>query len=184
MTRARITQEYFAWMCHLVCEKNTVRGQSWKKLLSCLHEHEFVYILDMDSNRADDGIDLRYRFAYEMDLNPEMIVDTIDTKPCSILEMMVALTLRCEEQIMDEPAEGDRTGQWFWTMIQSLGLITLDDRHFDAVAADQILVAFLRREYQANGRGGLFMIKQPRRDVRTVEIWYQMMWYLDDYLDQ
>lgn len=38
------------------------------------------------------------------------------------LEMIIALAIRLEEHIMDDPDIGNRTGQWFWDMIVSLGL--------------------------------------------------------------
>ena len=41
--------------------------------------------------------------------------------------MMIALAIRCEEHIMDDPDAGDRTGQWFWSMLVSLGLGSMDE---------------------------------------------------------
>ena len=42
---------------------------------------------------------------------------------------------------------------------------------------------FLNRQYEADGRGGLFIVRNSRFDLRTVEIWYQAMWYLDEVLE-
>jgi hypothetical protein len=181
MTKERMTQEYFDWMRRLVYDKKYSRRLSWRKLLRFLHVREFIHILDMDKNRADDGIDLRYRFAYENGYEQVNVETSIDDRPCSVLEMMIALAIRCEEHIMDDPTIGNRTGQWFWGMIQNLGLSSMDDAHFDASVVREIITKLLKREYGADGKGGLFTVGQRRSDLRMVEIWYQAMWFLDEY---
>lgn len=178
--RDRVQNEYFEWMIRLVCDGKYSRGLSWRKLFRLLHETEFIYILEMDANRADDGNDLRYRFAWESHLETHEVEDYLDDRPCSMLEMMVALAQRCEEHITDDPDSGNRTGKWFFEMIESLGLRDMDDGNFDKVAAADILVRFMRREYLPSGQGGLFTISDPAYDMRTAEIWYQMMWYLNE----
>ena len=178
--RDRIQNAYFEWMIRLVCDGKYSRRLSWRKLFRLLHETEFIYILEMDANRADDGTDLRYRFAYEAHLDAKEVETALDNRPCSLLEMMVALAQRCEEHITDDPESGNRTGKWFFEMIESLGLLEMDDESFDKVAAADILVRFMRREYLPSGQGGLFTIGSDRYDMRTAEIWYQMMWYLNE----
>lgn len=177
-----LNNEYFEWMYKLVCNEKKYRKLSYRKLLSHLHNIEFTYILDMDSNRAEDGIDLRFRFGYEHNYTRSKIDKYLDTGPCSVLEMMVALAMRCEENIMDDPEMGDRLGQWFWYMISSLGLYSMNDSRFDKKYVDNIIATFLNREYRENGDGGLFIIKNPKYDLRKAEIWYQMCWYLDEFL--
>ena len=88
--------EYFEWICHLVCDEQFTKRLSYTKLLLRLFETDFNYILPRDGNRYEDGIDLRYRFGYENGLEDQLIARDLDDKPCSVLEMMVALALRCE----------------------------------------------------------------------------------------
>ena len=85
----------------------------------------------MDADRAEDGINLRYRFGYENGYESAMIASYLDDRPCSVLEMMVALSMKMEEQIMDDPDIGDRTSVWFWKMIDNLGLGTMHDGIID-----------------------------------------------------
>ncbi|MBQ3692267.1 MAG: hypothetical protein II931_02980 [Clostridia bacterium] len=183
MTKQDLKKEYFNWMYGLVCSDKRFRKTSYKKLLKYLHSVEFSYIICMDGNRAEDGVDLRYRFGYENSIPDYEIADGLDDRPCSILEMMTALSIRCEENIMDNPEIGDRTGQWFWGMIKSLGLYFMDDSEFERSEADKIIRRFLNHEYESNGKGGLFTVRNCRRDLRSVEIWYQAMWYLDEVLE-
>jgi len=176
MTSDILKKEYFNWMCGLV---NSDR-RPYKMLLRHLHHRDFYYILEMDGNRAADGVDLRYRFAYENKYEYPMVAHYLDNVECSVLEMMVALALRCEDDYTGDPEIGNRTGQWFFEMIESLGLSSMTDRRFDEEYVDKAIDIFLDREYKRNGEGGLFTIKNSHRDMRNAEIWYQMCWYLDD----
>ena len=165
-----ISNRYFEWIVDLVGN-----GESYRRLLLRLHQIEFIFLIPKDENRAKDGLDLRYRFA--LDSRMMDAEDYLD-EPCSVLEMMAALALRCEESV-DDPLYGDRTSQWFWKMINNLGLGYMTDDRFDIDEVDYVIDKFLHREYSPDGHGGLFVIKRNRRDLRKVEIWYQLCWYLD-----
>ena len=178
MTRSELNEEYFNWMYRLVCKDGR---RSYDRLLRYLHSVEFTYILDMDANRAEDGMDLRYRFGYENAYNGPMIAAYLDNRPCSVLEMMVALANRCEEQFMEDPHAGCRRGQWFFDMLASLGLSDMDDAHFRRSYVETVVAKFLSRQYDRNGAGGLFTVNN-RPDLRKAEIWYQLNWYLDSIL--
>lgn len=183
MTQELLLNEFFDWLYSLVFDKKYFKETSYRKLLWRLFDTEFIYILDMDANRADDGVNLRYRFAYENHyLDEAMITEYLDDGPCSVLEMMTALALRIEEETMSNAAAGNRTGKWFWDMIVSLGLESMDDIDYDEMYTDDVIEQFLYREYDSNGNGSLFTIDKPCDDLRTIEIWYQMLWYLDEVI--
>lgn len=178
MALENLDNEYFDWMYDLVCEN---KRASYRKLLRYLYDREFTYTIEMDDNRAEDGVDLRYRFAYGRRYrDPTVVAKTLNDRPCSVLEMMVALAIRCEEQIMDDPDIGNRTDRWFWDMIDNLGLSSMSDTRYNDRYVHKTIDRFLNREYKANGEGGLFTVKNCKYDLRTVEIWYQMNWYLND----
>lgn len=181
--RDELNCEYFDWMYRLVCGEQTLKHVSYRKLLLYLHSRDFAFSIAMDGNRAEDGTDLRYRFGYERGLEGPVIASCLDDRPCSILEMMLALSIRCEEHIMDNPEIGDRTGQWFWNMVDNLGLASMTDEKFDVKRTGQIIDRFLDRDYERDGKGGLFTVKHARYDMRTTEIWYQAMWYFDEVLN-
>ena len=173
-----INQEYFQWLCMLI---NPEKASSYQKLLNYLYDTEFVYIMPMDGNRYDDGINLRYRFGYDNNIEDPVIASCLDNKSCSILEMMVALAVRVEESIMQNPDNGLFPDKWFWKMIDSLGFAGMTDGRFDNEFANSIIWRFLNREYDYDGKGGLVYLPHTRCDLRSVEIWYQMMWYLSEY---
>lgn len=64
MTRDELKFDYFDWMYGLVCDTKYPKKLSYRKLLNFLHNMDFTYQLTMDSNRFEDGIELRYRFGY------------------------------------------------------------------------------------------------------------------------
>lgn len=182
MTRNELINEYFKWMCALVYDERYLKKTSYHKLLRRLHEIDFEYIMPLDGDRAEDGTDLRYRFAYENDYDDRVIAAYLDDRPCSVLEMMIALSVRCEEHIMDDPDVGDRTGQWFWNMVVSLGLGGMTDSRFDEGYVDRTIGRFLKRQYKRNGEGGLFTVKDSYQDLRSITIWYQMCAYLNEII--
>lgn len=177
MYENNITIDYFDWMYNLVCRNRYSKDISFKKLFSYLNNTKFTYSIRMDLNRAKDGTELRRRYANEFKI--ANIYDRI-CGPCSVLEMMIALAIRCEETIMADENFGDRTDQWFWDMIKNLGLGHMSDDDFDEKYVSDVIAKFLNRDYEPNGRGGLFTVKNCDIDLRDVEIWIQMLWYLDN----
>lgn len=170
-----IRRRYFDWMSHLVNNKSSM---AYRDLLIKLDSIKFTYVHPMDSNRYEDGIGLRYHFGQTCGYSDAEIATEIDIRPCSVLEMMIALALRCERDLMCDWDIGDRTSNWFWVMIRSLGLEEMKGAWFDGIYVDQVIERFLNREYKPNGRGGLFTLQNPPQDMRQVEIWDQAMWYL------
>ena len=178
----KLNNEYFEWMYDLVCNDRSYKDLSYRKLFAFLHNKKFTYTVSRDENRADDGIQFRYRFGYENGYERNEIKRYLDTRPCSVLEMMVSLAFIIEERIMDDMEQGNRTGLWFWNMIVNLGLGTMSDNNFDRDYCEFVIDRFLKRKYEKNGKGGLFSIEDDR-DMRTAEIWYQAMWYLNYFLE-
>ena len=170
--------EYFDWLSSIVN-----LPVNYSLLLHKLYSTEFFWIIPFDAHRADDGIQLRYRFGRLHDIPDPVICSELDTFPCSVLEMIVALAIRCEEHIMGDAGIGDRTSLWIRTMLKSMGLLGYSNQVFDEREVQVILDNFLNRRYSRTGEGGLFTIPDLdlSHDMRTAEIWYQMNWYMKRY---
>lgn len=166
-------ERYFEWIVRLVCGGNARKERRYRNLLAYLDERPFIYSLEMDENRARDGVDLRHRYALETGRR----IPRYD-RPCSVLEMMAALAFRCEEHIMSDPDMGDRTSVWFFEMMESVGLTSEADGAVNIRRVEKCVDRLLRREYEMDGRGGLFTIPGCRYDMRAIEIWDQAMIYL------
>lgn len=171
-----VERGYFDWMCALV----GVQPRYFGNLMLFLHNKEFYYTIPMDGNRLEDGISLRYRYGLEAGIDDVIIAEELDkTKEASVLEMMVALALKCEEHIMGNPDMGDRVALWFHEMLDSLGLSYMDDAHFNAMIAEMVIDRFLRHDYAPDGRGGLFTVPSSPKDMRCAEIWTQANLYFN-----
>lgn len=178
---SKIRDLYFDWLLDKVCDD--CQRAEYEDLLSVLYFEEFTWSIERDENRAVDGLNLRNYFR---DDHPEYSFRQVDRalKPyCSMLEMMVALAIRCEDEIMNDPDFGDRTGHWFWTMIDNLELDNMDNEYFNEGEVLDKIDIFLSKSYRKDGsKGALFSVPNSPNDFRKAEIWYQMNWYLE-YLD-
>ena len=76
---------------------------------------------------------------------------------------------------------------WFWLFINNLKLQKYVNNEEDTTRKKKfnwiVLNKFAKREYQADGKGGLFPLNSPDSDQRNVEIWYQMMDYIGENYD-
>lgn len=181
MSNQDLKERYFNWMTVLVMPQDRIR-RKYSMLLNALDESIFHFTIPLDENRLIDGMDLRYRFGHQNNIPEEVIREQLDITSVSMLEMMVALALRGEEHIMDDPSMGNQMSTWFWEMINSLKLNSMSNDNFDQRWVAFRIDILLNHSYEYNGEGGLFTIPNPRQDLRTVEIWYQMCWYLDAIL--
>ena len=168
-------KEYKKWLYHEVIDSKPKRKE-YDKLFDTLFDTPFKIIHPYDENRAMDGLESRWIFSSQPGVED---IPALEGVPCSVLEMLVALSIRCEETIMDDTRVGDRTGQWFWGMITNLGLGSMTDDNYSRDYVDSVIDRFLRNDYESNGKGGLFTIRNCEYDLRSVGIWCQLCWYLD-----
>lgn len=181
-----LKQRYFDWLVSKISGSGKYYhyehlANDHKKLLTYLYERSFnYYILPMDGNRSEDGIDLRYSgFGDECGIDQHDVALYLDQCDCSMLEMMAALAIRAEN-IVGDPVFGDRTGLWFWCMVGSLGLMKMTDDNYDEQKVTMVVDNFINHDYKPDGRGGLFTLKNPPHDMRDAEIWNQMCWFLSE----
>ena len=180
MTHNDLLNHYFEWLYKSTCGCGISEEISYRKLLMHLHSTQFYYSMSKDADRAAAGVDLRWRFVCENNYDVSVLNEL--EGPCSVLEMILALAFYCEE-VMDDPAYGDRTAQWFWGMITNLGLGAMSDNLFDRRYVDDVVTRFLDRKYNPDGKGGLFRIRNCEHDLRRVEIFHQLCWYLNSIAD-
>ena len=162
---------YFEWLSEIAIP-DRIHRDSYQKLMLGLYSEDFYWSVANDGNRAEDGERLRMIYENESGFYCEK------EGPASVLEVMLALAIDCENCIMYDPDEGNRTYIWFWDMIENLGLSDLDDWSFSVDRFDQIMHIFLGRKYDKDGYGGPFFIEGFGRDMRKIELWYQLNYYL------
>lgn len=171
-----IETDYYNWLCDKITDQDFDPSR-YQELLGKLYHTEFRWTIQNDRNRAIDGEKLRELYSEETDQDLRTVRMELDFQ-CTILEMMVALARRCELQIMEDLFVGPRVGRWIRAMLRSMGLLYDVDGLFDEEYVDYVIDAFMDREYEYNGDGGLFKVDDPPEDMRDLEIWYQMQLYL------
>lgn len=141
--------------------------RSYGLLLNKLYSEEFVPLIERDGNRAADGIYLR---DFE---------GCTDDRPCSVLEMLIALAGRFDGNAGFDP---DEVYDNFWSMMENIGLDYYDDSNYSEREVFGILKIFEERKYNFNGKGGLFPLKKAKDDQRKEEIWNQMQaWEIENF---
>lgn len=168
---------YYEWLVGKIF-RYTNEKNDYSRLLEMLHETEYVYSLANDLNRYKDGLELKKTFCWEIGIDKQYY-ELLGTQ-CSVLEMMVALAIRCEVSIMSDPAEGDRTWLWFHSMLMSMHLENQTNYNFDVFYSEQCLKRMLFRTYDYYGDGALFKVNDPIYDMREAEVWTQMNWFLSE----
>lgn len=172
-----LIKPYFEWLSGLAGVVQE-RGTYWC-LFGKLYSKEFYGLVPNDDNRSIDGQQMRKTFIDEyMPFDDDTVA--IDG-PCRVLEMLIALAIRCEVHVMMDPEKGNRTKQWFWIMINNLGFGDFTDLEYSnqiSTNIDENLDILLERKYDTDGLGGLFPLQHPFGDQTEVEIWYQLNQYL------
>lgn len=187
MGRTTLRDDYILWLYKLLGKQQ----RSYLKLCKELHRKKFRWFIKNDDNRCQDGIELRERFVEETRLDESHTeVRYFLKEECSVLEVLVALAQRMNDLMYDlNDTQKNRSGEFFHDMLVNLNLNRFVDgynlgRDFDPVSEaeiDEILEVMMDRTYKVDGRGGIFPLKKRHRQDQTgVEIWYQMMLWLDE----
>ena len=147
--------DYFEW---LVGKVQPFTTGDYHILLETMFFKDFTWKVKRDEHRAKDGLELRNHFGAIFD------------RPCSVLEMLIALCERFSYDVVGinviHPSE------LFWGVIVNTGLYDYGSDDPDLISS--VVDAILSRDYKRNGEGGFFPLEHPKEDQRKTEIWYQM----------
>lgn len=175
-------QEYLRWLIAFIDPRGLVVDDRCFKMLEELYSTDFRIKrgFEDDKNRSADGVYLRVYFAEDHGVYSEMrdpdrngIYADIDAwigiegKPCSCLEVLVALAKRIEHDFYGDDLS---VSEFFWYFIANLGITEEDDE----VIVSRKLRKWLNREYEPNGKGGIFKTNQVEIDMREYSIWAQL----------
>ena len=168
--------DYYQWLLEKI-NGNIEPYYNYSLLLRELHNMKFEWGLTNDENRAVDGETLRKDYMDE-ELVPDIFYQ--EGVPCSVLEMLIALSVRCNNEMMYDP-KVDKTSEIFWIMIENLDLLKCSDEHFSSEYVHQQIGRWLDRDFKKNGYGSPFPLKNSRRaDQRKATIWQQMCGYISE----
>lgn len=189
----KIISEYFDWLTTLV--DRSPNGKKYSKMLKCLHENQFKAINIFDRNRQNDARDLRktyfnsiYYKIYSLSSCPEIILfgeQIINL--CTFLELLICISKRMEFEMTSDSDMDYSTNRWFWELISNIGFDKYSDDDWDLYDSEKEIINRINiinnRKYEQNGNGGLFPIHTPPYRMRNMDLWYQMMKYLQEKYD-
>ena len=165
--------DYMQWLIE------TFDGEDYQCLFKHLMTIPFRYSVQLDANLIPCVRDLRDKMGKDYD-GPK--------GRATVLEILCALAVECEDHIMHNDKYGNRTAQWFWIMLYNLGINTYDDTHYNNRTAEDVddkVDIFLDRAYDYYGEGSIFVVNRPYQDMRVAPLWEQMNWYLsENYFDE
>lgn len=176
-TESRDLQRYLQWII------NKTGLTRYTHLSRVLFDVPFRSCIRMDENRASDGLYMREEY---IDRHPgsEYGVSCHLDGQCSVLEFLVSFSDRVEE------ATSYRHDRRYWVsyFLENMGLIGFDDRYFadnpdrepdvEGAIAERLSRTLDRRYSHDGSHGGLFVLRRPPCDLRNVEYWWQMQYYV------
>lgn len=156
--------DYIHWVMRDKLYMTDKEIRDWYPLMEQLCNVEFVWNHPMDENRAFDGLELRSDFEYE---SGDYLDNSSGLMPkCTVFEMLAALAIRCEDQLMYNSFVGDRTSKWFFEMIHNLNL--KKNSKIDEGIAEDII------------EGMAFPLKNSKIKQKNEQIWKQLSAYLKE----
>lgn len=177
MRNGAILGEYFSYLAREV-ENRTHSFVDYSMLLKTMFDIPFEIMLEMDENRVGDVIIMREDFVSEA--FGDKLVDTsvIFDHKVSVFEIILAISKRMEHELCD-PIDGiDHSSEYFWELLRNLDVEKYSNARYKEANIRDKCEKFSRREYKKDGSGGIFPLKNARKDQRCEEIWSQMQSYL------
>lgn len=165
-----VLNRYYIWLTDRI---DFDSHDNYSKLVEYLFSKNYIWKIWTDENRNADGINLREKFKDETDyLDYSSLV-----RPCSVLEMLIAFAERINVDVMDEEYS---TSYWFWLMLNNLGFKECTDDNFDAEKVDSTLNIWMNREFDRDGKGGIFPQISGKTNQKNLEYWFQMQQYISE----
>lgn len=182
MSGRRTGDPYFDWLCIRIGIDPRNPKRNYGKMVTMLHGINYIPAMEMDENRASDGLQLRVEF---MNMHGPYGSAT-NRGPCTLLEFLIALAMKMNF-LMGGEDNRHHTEWYFWRLMRHLGLRKFTDDYWDFYdgevhvedAADRII----NRKIEPNGDGGLFPLRGKYEDQRYCEVWRQMQYWLNENSD-
>lgn len=178
---------YFQWLISLI-----PNGDEYSILLYTLHSIDYYYDarIPIDGARGDDGLSLREMYLETFNDGGNSY-DILTRRPCTVLEWLLGMAIRCERDIMFNENEGDRTGYWFWSMLDNMGISNLNNAIWNDHYTSQVMeiVDFvLNRMFDFDGAGGPFPLTNTAKwgvNCKEIDWWRALnLWISENFEDE
>lgn len=163
-------ESYFGWLVTMTGQP----GRGREEQLRVMFDTPFAVLLRRDADRVWYGKDIRRvwweDFAYGRFSDEER--DEVFQRDCSCLEVLLGLSKYLGDSYSDI-AMWSQVG-WFWLMVKNLGVGPKTRLSTVQLKLDK----WIYREFDADGTGSPWPLKNAKEDQRGVDLWYQTMAYL------
>lgn len=181
-------QSYLGWLR----KKAGISGE----LSNVLYATDFEWSHKEDDIREKDGLELRQKYAEEMaeqheksEQEMDKIAKSVHGK-CSVFEVILKLCMQMDAMV-NEGESGEMTPQFFELLCKNMGVWDKDDEDFDHWPKETEafwkarMNDFMQRKYASDGsNGGLFPLKNAKKDQRKEGLWRQMNDWISEHLDE
>jgi hypothetical protein len=179
MDAAPLDELYLRWLYDqvaLVDEQD--ESLTYWTLFRQMFTTKFLWLVQRDENRLEDGKALRHVFLREQGIVLNRKERGWIEIECSFLELVVGLANRLEFEA------GGTVPYWFWRLMENIDLRGYHDgvRDYPDDVVEGILYSVMFRQYSHNGEGGFFPLREPCEDQRGVELWYQLSAYVLEHV--
>jgi hypothetical protein len=158
-----------------------LEDSDYRILLGHLFERRYYWSVPNDDNREADGYALRNEWE-----GPTWGIPF----HCTVLEVLIAMANRASFQ-MQGFEERNSPQFWFLVMLRNLELADFTDEnwygskmcgnsHSLSRKFHETIDIFLDRKYTKVGQKNAWFVRGTKRDLRRVEMWYQMMEYFEE----
>ena len=170
---------YYNWLASKISDK-CHDSDDFSELLWALFETRFNWRSELDSNW--DAEALKMRNSYEAAMGNISVAVWLNGQS-SMFEVLVAIATKIETEIMGDPySKEDTTGEWFWTMINSLGFSFFTDDAYNKKGGwnDDLYVNYIHAYFNADEKHPLFKLESFNP---TRPIWGQANDWLREHFD-
>lgn len=167
--RQRLWYEYLRYLLKGI----NFNKKEWYDVLKDLHSINFYWDdrVPMDENRALDGVYERKYFFKDMGVRGEFLF------PCSVVEMLVALSKRIsDEYVYAKGGDEDETWIIFLFFVKNLGINP--DTSKETLTRN--VKFWLKRDYMDDGIGSILPLSHRVKGYHLMEIWSQINIFLNE----
>lgn len=176
--------EYFEWLVSKVTSPAVPDDAQARIVLQVLKDIRIKGLpMADDAPRLEDGKQLRTSFMDDTGMAAHSYKDALEPESgfCTVLELLVALSMRMDDIMRDPLDPCSSVPSWFWGMVSTMvgqSFYPCSYWTFSVDASTPVVVAestmkFLGRQYDPTGHNGNIFIDMSGVDLRAIDIWAQ-----------
>lgn len=176
--------EYFEWLVSKVTSPAVPADTQARIVLQVLRDIRIKGLpMADDEPRLEDGKQLRTNFMDDTGMAVHSYKDALEPGSgfCTVLELLVALSMRMDDIMRDPLDPCSSVPSWFWGMVSTMvgqpfypcSYWALPASTSTAAFVAESSMKFLGRQYDPTGHNGNIFIDMSGVDLRAIDMWAQ-----------